>query len=290
MAGLKIIKKRISSVKNIRKITKTMELVSAAKSRKMMVRVHDSQPYGKRMADLLATLSGAWENVEHPLLRTVEKPSRVVILVVTANRGLCGGYNSALLRLARHRIRELQDEGIPFDLHVIGKKGIAYFKFVRVPVARSWTNFDDNFLYQDARVLAEEYSQDFMHGEYDRLELITTKYISAVVQRAEQITLFPMKRADVAEGSEKSGAGVFFSPSAGEILKTLLPQIAEFIFFKAILEAVTSEQIARRIAMKAASDAAGDMNKSLTRIYNRKRQASITQEISEIVAGADAIQ
>lgn len=290
MAGLKIIKKRIGSVKNIRKITKTMELVSAAKSRKMMVKVHDSQPYGNKMIELLDTLSGVTGELDLPLLRKVENPKKVILLVVTANRGLCGGYNAQLLKLARNRIKELQDSGTAFDLHVIGKKGLAYFKFVRVQVAKSWTTFDDNFQYHDARALADEYMHGFVHEEYDRLELIATRYISAVVQRAENFTLFPMTKSDESAETEKKTANVLFQPSAEEILKTLLPHMAEYVFYKTLLEAVTSEQIARRIAMKAASDAAGDMNKSLTRIYNRKRQAAITQELAEIVAGADAIK
>lgn len=291
MAGLKIIKKRIGTVKNIRKITKTMELVSAAKSRKMMVKVHDSQPYGNKMLELLSSLSGAASDLELPLLRTAEKSRKVILLVVTANRGLCGGYNATLLKLARARVRELQEQEIPFELHVVGKKGLAYFKFIKVPVAQSWTHFDDNFKFQDARVLAEGYIRDFSRCEFDRLEVIATRYISAVLQKGELFTLFPMTGADMEAGDgQKSSTNVMFLPSAESILETLLPQMAEYLVFKTLLEAVTSEQIARRIAMKAASDAAGDMNKSLTRIYNRKRQASITQEISEIVAGADAIQ
>jgi F-type H+-transporting ATPase subunit gamma len=293
MAGLKIIKKRIVSVKNIRKITKTMELVSAAKSRKMMVKVHDSQPYGNKMIELLDTLSGITGDINLPLLRKVENPKKIILLVITANRGLCGGYNAQLLKLARQRIRELQEAGIAFDLHVIGKKGLVYFKFVKVQVAKSWTNFDDNFKYHDARALAEEYLHGFLHGEYDRLEVISTRYISAVLQRAENFTLFPMTgsgKSEKSSESERKTANVLFQPSAEEILKTLLPHMAEYIFYRTLLEAVTSEQIARRIAMKAASDAAADMNKSLTRMYNRKRQAAITQELAEIVAGADAIK
>lgn len=290
MAGLKIIKKRIGSVKNIRKITKTMELVSAAKSRKMMVRVHDSQPYGNKMIELLDTLSGVTGELDLPLLREVEQPKKIILLVVTANRGLCGGYNAQILKLARGRIKELQDAGIDFDLHVIGKKGLSYFKFVRVPVAKSWTEFDDNFQYQDARKLALEYMQGFVHEEYDRLEVIATRYISAVLQRPENIIMFPMTRTGSSGETPKRTANVIFEPSAEDILKTLLPHMAEYVFYKTLLEAVTSEQIARRIAMKAATDAAGDMTKSLTRIYNRKRQAAITQELAEIVAGADAIK
>jgi len=295
MAGLKIIKKRIGSVKNIRKITKTMELVSAAKSRKMMVRVHDSQPYGNKMADLLGTLSGVTGELDLPLLRITDQPKKIILLVVTANRGLCGGYNAQLLKMARHRIKELQDSKIPFDLHVIGKKGLAYFKFIDVAVSKSWVDFDDNFDYTSAQSLAKEYVSGFINQDFDRLELISTRYISASVQRADLFSILPMAQS-AAKGDATSPAGttkpanIIFEPSAEDILKTLLPHMAEYIFYKTILEAVTSEQIARRIAMKAASDAAGDMNKSLTRIYNRKRQAAITQELAEIVAGADAIK
>lgn len=290
MAGLKIIKKRIGSVVNIRKITKTMELVSAAKSRKMMVKVHDSLPYGNKVIELLNTISGITGDVELPLLRHEIEPKKVILLVITANRGLCGGYNAQLLKLARLRIRELQAAGTPFDLHVIGKKGISYFKFIKVPIAKSWTHFDDGFSYFNAKALATEYIQDFVNESYDQLELISTRYISAVVQKAENFTIFPMTQAGAATDATVKTANFIFEPSPDEILKTLLPHVAEYLFYKTVLEAITSEQIARRIAMKAASDAANDMNKSLTRIYNRKRQAAITQELAEIIAGADAIK
>jgi len=290
MAGLKEVKKRIGSVKNIRKITKTMEMVSAAKSRKMMNRVHDSQPYGKKIFELMEKLSTYGANIESPFLKPKENPQQYILLVITANRGLCGAYNSNVLKLARQRIKELQEQKKEVKLYVIGKKAASYFKFIRFPVEKVYTNFEDNFKFEQAKELMDLFTEKFLKGEFDILEVISTHYYSSTSQKPEVKQLLPLI-SDIAKGKEKKvQTNIIMLPSKEEILKKIIPHILEYSIYKLILEAVTSEQIYRRIAMKSASDAANDMTKSLTLLYNRKRQGKITQEISEIVAGADAIR
>ncbi|GIX43074.1 MAG: ATP synthase gamma chain [Leptospiraceae bacterium] len=292
MAGLKEVKKRIGSVKNIRKITKTMEMVSAAKSRKMMNRVHDSQPYGKKIFEIMDNLSKYGTNIDTPFLKQKENPQKYVLLIITANRGLCGAYNSNVLKLARQRIKELQENKKDFKIYVIGKKGASYFKFIRVPVEKVYTNFEDNFKYEDTKQLMDSFMEQFLNQEFDILEIISTHYYSSTSQKPEIKQLLPIisQQKSDKQKEEKIQPNTIMLPSKEEILRKIIPHILEFSLYKLVLEAITSEQIYRRIAMKSASDAANDMSKSLTRLYNRKRQGKITQEISEIVAGADAIK
>jgi F-type H+-transporting ATPase subunit gamma len=287
MAGLKEVKKRIGSVRNIRKITKTMEMVSAAKSRKMMNRVHDSQPYGKKIFEIMENLSSYGTIIDSPYLRIKENPQKYALLIVAANRGLCGAYNSNVLKLARQRIREWEDQGKEVQLYVIGKKAATYFKFIRKSVEKVYTNFEDNFKYEDAKTLMNLFMEEFLKNKFDVLEVISTHYYSSTSQKPEIKQLLPIT-SNVEK--KKNNPNTIMLPSKEEILRKMIPHILEYSLYKLILEAVTSEQIYRRIAMKSASDAANDMTKSLTRLYNRKRQGKITQEISEIVAGADAIK
>ncbi len=288
MAGLKEVKKRIGSVRNIRKITKTMEMVSAAKSRKMMNRVHDSQPYGNKIFEIMKTISEMGVNIESPFLKSKENPTRYVLLVITANRGLCGAYNSNILRLSRQRIKELKDQDKEVKIYAIGKKAGTYFKFVKIPVEKVYTKFEDNFTYDDSKQLIHMFMDMFLRDEFDVLEVIYTHYYSATNQKAEIKQLLPIKSEQKSE--RKRISNIMLLPSKEVILNKMIPHILEYSIYKLILESVTSEQIYRRVAMKSASDAANDMTKILTRMYNRKRQGKITQEISEIIAGADAIK
>ncbi|MFN3604032.1 MAG: ATP synthase F1 subunit gamma [Leptonema sp. (in: bacteria)] len=288
MAGLKEVKKRIGSVKNIRKITKTMEMVSAAKSRKMMLRVYDSQPYGKKILEVMNNLSNYVADLNSPFLKVKDDPNIYLLLVITSNRGLCGAYNSNVLKLARNRIRELQSAGKTIKLIVIGKKAASYFKFIRFPIEKVYYDFDDNFKYIQSKNLMELFKKMYLNNEFDILEVISTHYYSSSSQKPEITQLLPIapKKGDV----NKEISNILILPSKEIILDIMIPYVLEYTLYKLILEAVTSEQIYRRIAMKSASDSANDMTKSLTRLYNRKRQGKITQEISEIVAGADAIK
>ncbi len=288
MAGLKEVKKRIISVGNIKKITKTMEMVSAAKSRKMMNRVHDSQPYGKKILELMNHISKYVADLNSPFLQSKEDPKIYLLLIVTSNRGLCGSYNSNILRKARQRIKELQDSGKTIRLYVIGKKAATYFKFIKLPVEKVYYDFDDKFQYFQTKNLMQHFEQMYLNQEFDILEVISTHYYSSTSQKAEITQLLPISVKITSE--KKEIPNLLILPSKEIILNTLIPYLLEYTLYKLILESVTSEQIFRRIAMKSASDSASDMTKFLIRLYNRKRQGKITQEISEIVTGADAIK
>jgi F-type H+-transporting ATPase subunit gamma len=280
------INKRILSVKNTRKITRTMEMVATSKSKRMSNKVNASKPFAEKIAELADSLNSLTSQIESPLLRKPEQIKRVGILVITANRGLCGGYNSNVLKLARHRIAELKSKSIGCDLYVVGKKGISSFRYTKEPVVASYTNIDDKSGYAEAEVFANIFKDSFVAGKVDAVEIISTVYHSSSLQVPEITKILPLESKNSGKTSNEL---VIYEPNPESIFESLLPLIINTAFNKACLQAVTSEQIARRIAMKAATDAAGEMIKLLTRGYNRVRQAKITQEISEIVAGADSL-
>jgi len=281
------IKKRIQSVKNTRKITRTMEMVATSKAKKMSNKVNASKPFADKIAELMGSLSNLSGKLESPLLRKPEAVKKVAILVITANRGLCGGYNGNILKMTRARILEYKRNGIAYDLHVIGKKGISYFKYLKEPMAASYTNIDDKVGYAEAEYFANLFKDMFSSGKVDLVEIVSTVYISSASQKPEVTQVLPLEPK---EGTVPSNDMVLYEPSPERILESLIPMVVNMAFYKAVLQAVCSEQIARRIAMKSATDAAGEMIKILTRGYNRVRQAKITQEISEIVAGADSLK
>ena len=287
MATPREIKKRINSVKNTRKITRTMEMVATSKAKKMSNKANASKPYAEKISELASSLGSLAANVNSPLLRKPEVIKRVGLLVVTANRGLCGGYNGNVIRLARARMHELKSQGIEVELYVVGKKGISFFKYAKESVVQSFTNLDDKSGYDVAEGYANIFKGLFISGKIDKVEAITTVYHSSANQKAEIVSILPIEPP---KGSKISSGLVIYEPSPEKILESLLPEVINMAFYKLSLEAVTSEQIARRVAMKSATDAASEMIKLLTRGYNRVRQAKITQEISEIVAGADSLK
>lgn len=288
MATPREIKKRINSIKNTRKITRTMEMVSTAKAKKMSDKVNASKPFSDKLKELMGSLSSLSSQVESPYLRKPDTIKKVAILVVTANRGLCGGYNSNTLKLARNRLTELKEKGTAYDLYVIGKKAISYFKYVKEPMKESYTNIDDSSGYKEAEFYANLFMELFASEQTDAVEIISTIYISSANQKPVITKVLPVEAPKI-DGAAVNEV-VIYEPNPTEILESLLPQMVKTAFYKAIVEAVCSEQIARRIAMKSATDAAGEMIKLLTRNYNRIRQSKITQEISEIVGAADSIK
>ena len=287
MASPREIKKRIVSVKNTKKITRTMEMVSTAKSKKASDRVNASQPYAKKIKELVSSLSSLSAVVESPYLRKPEKVKSVGILVITANRGLCGGYNTNVVKMTKQRIAELKSQGVDSKVYIIGKKGASSLKFAGVRPEKVYTHIDDKSGFKESEEFAEQFMQLFADETVDRVEIISTVYHSSANQAAETTTVLPFEVK--ADANTKTNENVLYEPNPAQILNSLLPLVVKSAFQKAILEAVCSEHIARRIAMKSATDAASDMIKSLTRGYNRVRQARITQELSEIVAGADSL-
>lgn len=293
MASPREIKKRILSVKNTRKITRTMEMVSTAKSKKASNRVNASQPYASKVQELMQSLSSLGGQVESPYLRNPDKIRKVGIFVITGNRGLCGGYNGNVNRMTMKRIQEWKSRGAEVELHVVGKKGMSYFRYQKVPVAESYTHIDDKAGYKEAEEFAKTFMTKFAKEELDVVEIISTIYKSSASQAPGITPVLPIRptetREEGAGSKSSSNDSVIYEPNPEAILERLLPMVVKVFFQRAILEALCSEHIARRIAMKSATDAAGDMIKSLNRGYNRARQSKITQEISEIVGGASSI-
>jgi len=292
MAKAKALTKRRKAVVNTRKITKTMELVSTARFKQSFNRIAGARPYRDTLTEMLRDLAAADLGVAHPLLERREPPKHVTLLLLTANRGLAGGFNSNLIRLARSRAAELHAGGAAVDLHVVGKKGIAYFRFVREAIAAGYTHFGDRPSYAEVEVLADELMAAYAAGRTDRVEVVSQRYESAGVQRPWLEGLLPLATPTAGAGAKSSGRTVdyLYSPDATTLLRQLLPAYFKTALYHAFLENVVGEQRARMVAMKNATDNAETMITTLTRLYNRARQAQITNEISEIMGGVEALK
>lgn len=264
-----------------------MEMVSTAKAKKASNKVNAAKPYAELTRELVSSLSSLAGIIQSPLLRKPDKIRKVAILAMTANRGLCGGFNSSVLKMVKSRIEDLKKKGIEVEVHAAGKKAISFFKFARIETVSAITNIDDKAGSKEAIELATYFMERFANQTVDAVEIISTHYISAANQRPEITSVLPLQMEE--KSGSNSGPDVLYEPDPKTILENLLPLVIKTTFVKIILESVASEHIARRVAMKAATDAAGEMIKLLTRGYNRVRQAKITQEISEIVGGAEAI-
>lgn len=292
MAGTRDIKGRIKAVGNIQRITKTMQMIATARFQAMQKRATEAQAYTQQISQIVSELAanlGEGGDVSHPLL-SAPKPAtgRQLVLVISSNRGLCGGYNANLLRAA---MAEINGPG-QTDIEIVGKKASGFFKFANVAVDKFHSHISDKPEYADVERLAEEYMQAFTEGKYDSVKVIYTAFVSMSRQEPRVQQLLPLEPPVAAEG-EKASAGpatVYdFSPEPQELLGELLPITVKTNLFQCFNEATVSEQLMRMVAMKAATDAAGKMQKSLKRQFNRARQASITTELSEIIAGAAAL-
>lgn len=289
MATPKEIRGRISSVSNTRKITRTMELVSTAKSKKAVDKVVASRPYADKIGDLIVSLASQADVSDHALLRKHPHVRKALVVVVTSNRGLCGGYNTNVLKESVLHIEKLKANGSEVVVHLIGKKALNYFNYQKIPYEASFTHIDDKVSFADAQKFADAYMQRFADETVDQIDIIFTKYFSAGVQKPVVSQLLPVSLSDATEKVASSDHHFLFEPTPAEILSSLLPKALRVKFYQGLLDAVASEQIARRLAMKNATEAASDMIKELTLKYNKVRQAKITQEIAEIVSGAEAI-
>jgi F-type H+-transporting ATPase subunit gamma len=293
MASSRVIVKRRKAIRNIRKITRTMELIATARFKKALDRASEAEAYTRKIAELAADLSASATNVTHPLLEKRETVKNSVFLLLSSNRGLCGGYNSAILREATPVIRRHLAEGISVQLELSGKRAIAYCRYQGIPASRTYTKFEEKPTFEEVDELASRYIADYIAGRIDRVDIAYTKFINSVRQQAVVETLLPLSNL-APDGPKaekpKTNAEYEFLPSANDILQELLPMSFKIRLFKAFLDAAVSEQIARRVAMKAATESAGDMIKELSRQYNRARQAQITKEISEIIGGVEALK
>jgi F-type H+-transporting ATPase subunit gamma len=288
MATSKEIRNRIGSVQNTKKITRTMELVSTAKAKRAVDKVAASRPYADKIKELIGSLAAQGEVADHPLLRSHGHVKKALVVVVTANRGLCGGYNANAIRNAMQLLDTYKKQDVEVVLHLIGKKAISFFKYQKIPFEASFTHFDDKMTFADAQKLAEDYMELFALERVDKIDIIYTKYMSAAVQKPVTETVLPVEITTEASGG--APLPFLFEPDPQTILQSLLPKAICMSVYQSLIDSVASEQIARRVAMKSATDAATDMIKALTLQYNRIRQAKITQEIAEIVGGAAAIQ
>lgn len=296
MAKARAIVKRLKAVKNIRKITRTMELIATARFKKAMDRATEAAAYTKKISEIVADLSATNLTFTHPLLKAHDTQTNAVLLILTSNRGLCGGYNSAILRPAMARLKELKSS-LNVRVECSGRRGLAFLKFQNVDVAEQFTNFEDKPGFNEVEAIANRYIELYCSGKLDRLDIAYTKFESASKQVAVVETLLPIGSLGAGSGdprtaqkSDEKKIDYEFLPSAGEILEEIVPAAFKARLFKCFLDAAVSEQIARRVAMKAATENAGDMIKSLSMQYNRARQSQITSELSEIIGGAAALE
>jgi F-type H+-transporting ATPase subunit gamma len=296
MANLRALVKRRKAVRNIRKITRTMELIATARFKKALDRATEAEAYTKKIAEVAADLSKNAGDVSHPLLIT-RPVKKSLLLVITSNRGLCGGYNGSVIRDAMGAVRHYRSENLPFDLEVSGKRGIAFFKFQGIPRAKEYIKFEDKPAFAEVDELASRYIDLYTSGQIDEVKIAYTTFINAARQQAVVETLLPLSSIAVETrkptASSVGGSGKVsyeFLPDAAEILEELVPTALKVRLFKCFLDAAVSEQIARRVAMKSATENAGDLIKEITRVYNRNRQANITKEISELIGGSEALK
>ncbi len=291
MANLRLLVKRRKAVRNIRKITKTMELIATARFKKALDRATEAEAYTKKIAELASDLSQSAGEVSHPLLAVRPKIEKALILVCTSNRGLCGGYNGGILREAQIKIRQLRADGIPFDLEVSGRRGSTFFKFQGVPMAAQYQQFEDKPAFEQVDEIAQKYIDLYVGGKVDAVYVAYQKFVSAARQTPVVEQLLPLSSVPTASAAPTGPKADYeFLPDAAEILNNLVPVAFKVRLFKCFLDAAVSEQIARRVAMKAATENAGDLIKEISREYNRTRQANITKEISELIAGSEALK
>src|SRR5947207_5397521 len=295
MAKARALDKRRKSIRNIRKITRTMELIATARYKKAMDRATAATAYTRRITQVVADLANAGLEVSHPLLEARDTNERAILLVLTANRGLCGGYNGAVFRAAVARIEELRQAYPHLEIEVAGKRGIAAAKFRKIPLAHSFTQFNDQPQFAEVDTIATRYLEAYATKKLDRLDVAYTKFLSSSKQVATVETLLPLGALEGTEAKEKgqeaAGESMYeFLPSAKSILEEVVPASFRAKLFKCFLDAAVSEQIARMVAMKSATENASEMIKMLSSDYNRARQGQITGEIMEIIGGVEALK
>jgi len=293
MAQLRELRDRIRSVKSTRKITKAQELIATSRIRKAQARVEASRPYAEAITNVLSAVAGQ-SPLDHPLLTERDNPQRAGVLVVTSDRGFCGAYNANVLREAEELQTLLREQGKTPVLYVIGKKGEAYYRFRNRPIAQSWSGFTDNPAYQNAADVGESLVQEFMTGAeegdrgVDELHMVHTEFVSMLTQKPVVKRVAPL---EVEYSDQSAGLRPMydFEPDAETLFGELLPKYVNTRLFAGLLDAAASEHAARRTAMKSATDNADEIVTNLSRQANQARQAQITQEISEIVGGVEAL-
>lgn len=289
-AQLRIVRRRIRTVQSTMKITRAMELISASRLARAQERVARARPYTEEITAALERVVSTEVLLSHPLLEQRTEAQAAAVLVVTSDRGLAGPYNANVLRTAEELQARLRDDGMEPKLYIIGRKGLGYYRFRQRPIEQSWTGFSDQPSYEDARTVVDTLVEEFISLRVDQIHAVFTDFVSAGTQRAVARRFVPLVIEEVEEGPPEPIPQYLYEPSPERLLDALLPRYVEARVFTALLEAAASEHAARRRAMKAATDNASELIEDLTREYNQARQAEITQEIMEIVGGAEALQ
>jgi F-type H+-transporting ATPase subunit gamma len=290
----RILRRRISSVQSTKKITRAMELIAASRIVKAQARVAAAVPYSEQITEVVRDLGAQSSGVESPLLTRRPEIRRVGHVVLTADRGLCGAYNSSVIRAAEGSMREQDEQGRDYALFLVGRKAESYFRYRNFRIEASFTGFSGQPTYEDARTIAHSVSEAYLNGDVDLVELVYTRFISVGSQEVVLRPLMPLEQEIVEGGdgmpSPTATAGYEFEPAPETILERLLPRYVEARIYAALLNAAASEYAARQRAMKSATDNAEDLIVTLTRVMNRARQDAITTEIMEVVGGAEALR
>jgi F-type H+-transporting ATPase subunit gamma len=289
MANTRELVKRRKAIRNIRKITRTMELIATSKFKKAMDRAAQATAFTQKIGELAADLTHSAGSISHPLLEVRPEVKNAVLLVLCSNRGLCGGYNGSILREGISRLKELQGQGVNVQVEASGKRAIAAFKFQRIATTQTYTHFEDKPRFEETQVLADRYIREYISGAIDRVDVAYMRFFNAAKQAVVVETLLPL---GTVAATQTTGPKLEyeFVPDAKGILEEVLPVSFKVRLFKCFLDAAVSEQIARRVAMKAATENADEIIKNLSQEYNRARQSKITTELSEIIAGATALE
>ncbi|CAN5469413.1 ATP synthase F1 subunit gamma [soil metagenome] len=299
MAKARAIVKRRKAVRNIKKITKTMQMIATAKFQKSLKRAVGTKPYTMKVRELVRELAASIGNVEHPLLRKVtdeNRTNKIALVVLTSNRGLAGAYNGSVLRAATVFLKQQDAAGKTVELYVAGKKGVAYFNFQKRTITQK-LDAQDTPRFDDVEKVTEHFMNEFIAGKIDSLHVAYMNFVSAGQQKPDITTILPLAGVEEIAKPEAGKTGKLvaettydFSPEPKALLDELLPLTVKSAMFQAYLDATTSEHVSRMIAMKSATDNADKMQKALTMQYNRARQSQITTELSEIMGGVEAMK
>jgi len=288
-AKLRQTRRRIRSIESTKRITKAMELIAASRILRAQQKVQQARPYAELITQVLQSVASQIDEVAHPMLEQRASATTAAVIVLTSDRGLAGAYNSNVLRTSEELISRVRSQGLDPRLYVAGRKGNSYFRFRDRPVEASWRGFSETPSYDDAKAVADSVIEAFVSGRVDEIHLAYTEFTSALVQRPMARRLVPMVVEETAERPPGPLPLYIYEPAPEEIFASLLPRYVEARVYSAMLEAAASEQAARRRAMSAATDNAEELIKVLTRVANQARQSEITQEIMEIVGGAEAM-
>jgi len=291
MAQIRVIRRRITAVGTIERITKTMQMIATVKFTTAVQRAKAAQPYSQKVQQLVGEVVAAAGDLQHPLVDgPAESPKRELLLVISSDRGFCGAFNANVLRKAMAHVRQLKQRSLSLDLETSGRKAVGFFRFQRVPISQRHT-VGDKPRYEQIDQLAHRYILEFSEGKYDAIRVAYMRFITNARQVAELVQLLPLKPDEPKSAEAPSPKALYdFSPSSDEILNDLLPLTVKTALYQAFLDAGVSEQIMRMVAMKAATENAGDVRKTLRRTYNRARQAKITTELMEVISGAAALE